>query len=106
MVAILRLVWGLLSKVLPSIGLAAASATSLFVASAAARALAVSAAILAFVLWLPMPTWVSNLPVLVAGIPEGVVFLMSYARLKEGVAIVLGAMALRFVARLVLKAIS
>lgn len=106
MIALLRLVWGLISKVLPGLALTAGSATSLLVASAAARAVAVSAAIVAFVLWMPMPSWVLAVPGLASNIPPSVVFLMGYARVKEGLAIVLGAMVIRFVARLALKVIA
>lgn len=103
---LLALIWGLVSRVLPWLLSVASSITTALVASSAARALAIAAAITAFVLWMPMPAFLDALPGLVAGIPDGVVFAMSYARVGEGVAIVLGAMVIRFVARLVLRAIS
>jgi hypothetical protein len=106
MVAILRLIWGLFSRFGAWILPIASSLTGLLVASAAARFVAVAAAITAFVLWMPMPSWLDAVPGLVGAIPSSVVFAMSYARVGEGVAIVVSALALRFVARLVLKALA
>lgn len=105
MVAILRLLWGMISRLLPGLVTAVGSATGLLVASAAARAVAVSAAIVALILWLPMPSWLQSLPSLAASIPPGVVYAMGYARVKEGVTIILGAMVIRFLARLALRVI-
>lgn len=105
MIAILRLLWGLISRLLPGFASAVGSATGLLVASAAARAVAVSAAVVAFVMWLPMPGWLQSLPSLASSIPGGVLYVMAYARVKEGVTIILGAMVVRFLARLALKVI-
>lgn len=103
---ILALIWGLVSRVLPWLLTAVSSATTAVVASHAARFVAVSAAITAFVLWMPMPAWLSGLPGLVAAIPPEVVFVMSYAHVGTGVSIVVGALVIRFIARLVLKAMN
>jgi Protein of unknown function (DUF2523) len=105
MVAILKLIWRVISKVVPGLGMAMSSATGLLVASAAARALAVSAALVAFVLWMPMPAWLASIPGYAAQIPVEVVYVMQYARIKEGVTIILGAYVVRFLARLALRAI-
>lgn len=102
---LLRLLWGLLSRVIPGIGLAVGSATALVSAAAAVKAAATAAAIAAFIAWMPMPSWVMSIPSLVGSIPETVLFAMGYARVAEGVGIVLGALVVRFVARLVLRAI-
>lgn len=106
MIAILRLLWGLVSRLLPGIVTSIGSATSLLVASAAARAAAVGAAVTAFMIWLPMPAWLTAIPGLAASIPSGVVYMMGYARIKEGIAIILGAMVIKFLARLALKVIT
>lgn len=106
MLSLLRLLWGLVSRVLPGIAASVASATGLLVASSAARSLAVGAAVVAFMLWVPMPSWLQSVPSLVSNIPAGVVFAMGYAKVKEGVTIVLGAMVVRFLARLALRVIS
>lgn len=106
MISILRLIWGLISRILPGLATVLVSATSLLVASSAARALAVSAAIFAFVAWLPMPGWLDAIPSLVSSIPASVVYVMGYARVGEGVTIVLGALVVRFAARLALQVLS
>jgi hypothetical protein len=102
--AILRLIWGLISRVGAWALPLWSSLTGLLVASAAARFLAVSAAVTAFVLFVPMPSWLDALPGLVAAIPPSVVYAMRYAHVADGVTIVVGALVIRFVARLVLRA--
>lgn len=103
---LLRLLWGLLSRLLPGLFTAVGSATAFVSASAAVKASVTAAAIAAFVLWLPMPVWVASIPSLVAAIPDPVVYVLGYARAAEGMSIVLGALVIRFVARLVLRALS
>lgn len=103
---ILGLIWGLISRAIPWLLSAVASATTAVVASRAATTVAVAAAITAFVLWMPMPGWVQQIPALVSQIPPSVVYVMGYARVAEGVTIVVSAYVIRFVARLVLKAMT
>lgn len=103
MVAILRLIWGLLSRALPALALIGTKVTAVFTAAKAAHAVLKAAAIAALLLWLPLPGWLTSIPSYVGAIPAEVVYLMEYAKVKEGVAIVVSAMVLRFVARLLLK---
>lgn len=102
---LLGLIWGLLSRGWHWLLAAVGSATGLVVASTAARAAAVTAAIVAFVLWIPVPGWVDQIPALIAAVPAEVVYVARYARVGDGLTIVLSAYAIRFAARLVLAGI-
>lgn len=105
MVALLRLIWGAVAGSLPPMVAALAQAWSIFMAIRAVQAIAKASAIVALILWLPMPPFITAIPGLVAQIPESVVYVMEYARVKEGVIIVLGALVVRFIARLMLRSL-
>lgn len=62
-----------------------------------------AAVIVAVVLWLPLPDWLSSLPGLLSSMPAGVVWALSVCKFKEGLAIIMGAYALRMVIRLGLR---
>lgn len=61
------------------------------------------AVIVAVLIWLPLPAWLTALPSLLASMPSGVVWALGVCKFKEGLAIILGAYVLRMVVRLGLR---
>lgn len=62
-----------------------------------------AAVMAAFVLWLPLPVWLEALPGRIASLPSGMVWLLGLMRFKEGLAIVIGCLVFRFLARTVIE---
>lgn len=65
-----------------------------------------AAVIVAIILWLPLPSWLTGLPSLLSSMPSGVTWLLDVCEFKTGLGIVLGAYVLRIILRMSLRVVS